>query len=291
MDIRLIAAPYFHGRPRIETGLGPERLLEAGAVRALTEAGHAPRVTTVEPDTAALTETRASFEVIGATAREVAPAIAAGALPFVLAGNCNSACLGTLAGLGATDIGIIWFDGHGDFNTPETTLSGFFDGMALALAVGDCWRALCETIPGLRPVPADRVIAIGARDFDDRERERMNAAALTVISPEQMHAEGIAAVLAGPLADLRTRVSLVYVHVDLDVLDPGEGRANRLAVPNGLSVVDVTTAIGVIGDAFTIVGAGLTAYDPALDSDGRMAAAALRIATEIADATARQPVA
>lgn len=291
MDIRLIAAPYFHGRPRLETGLGPERLLDAGAVRVLTEAGHVPLVMMVEPSTETLTETRASFEVVGVTAKQVARAVADGALPVVLAGNCNTACLGTLAGLAARDIGIVWFDGHGDFNTPETTLSGFFDGMALAMVVGDCWRALCETIPGLRAVPADRLIMIGARDFDERETQRMNAADLTLITPEELHAEGVAAALAEPLADLRKRVSSVYVHVDLDVLDPSEGRANRLAVPKGLTVTEVTTAIDAIGAQFTIAGAGLTAYDPTLDGDGRLAAAAGRIATAIAGSAAARAVA
>jgi arginase len=66
----------------------------------------------------------------------------------VLSGNRNSA-LGALAGLREQNCGMIWFDAHGDFNTPEITESGFFDGMGMAIAAGHCWKKLAATIPGL----------------------------------------------------------------------------------------------------------------------------------------------
>ena len=65
--------------------------------------------------------------------------------PVVLAGNCNS-YVGTLAGLETDRAGVSWFDAHGDFNTPETTTTGFLDGMGLAMASGRCWKAMPETI-------------------------------------------------------------------------------------------------------------------------------------------------
>jgi arginase len=289
MEIALIAAPYFLGHPDRISGRGPERLLDAGLERALADQGHRPRVTAIEVPEPSWDEIGTSFSVIRATAARVGEAVADGALPIVLAGNCGTASLGSLAGLAPQEVGIVWFDAHGDFNTPETTPSGFFDGMPLAIAVGDCWRTLRQTIPGFHPVPAERVVLIGGRDFDAEEQERFAASAIAVVAPERVREEGAAAALAASLAALRARVAAVYLHVDLDVLDPSEGRANSLAVPGGLSVNEVRTAIRAVGEQFTIAGAGLTAYDPSLDSDGRVASAALQIATEIAESAAATP--
>ena len=65
----------------------------------------------------------------------------------MLAGNCNTA-LGSVAGLDHLDrTGVVWFDAHGDFNTPETTVTGSFDGMALAMLTGRCWTGLYIACP------------------------------------------------------------------------------------------------------------------------------------------------
>jgi arginase len=79
-------------------------------------------------------------------------------------------------------------------------------------------------------------------------------------------------------------VSDVYLHVDLDVLDPAEGRVNVYAAPDGLRIDEVVSAIEDIGRRFAIRAAALTAYDPAYDGDGRVRAAAARITSSIAGA-------
>jgi arginase len=98
----------------------------------------------------------------------------------VLAGNCIS-CIGTLAGLGDPPPAIIRLDAHGDFNTPESTLSGFLDGMVLATAVGRCWGKLAATIPGFHPTPEAQVVLLSARDFDVDERALLDHSAVSLI--------------------------------------------------------------------------------------------------------------
>jgi arginase len=71
----------------------------------------------------------------------------AGRLPVIVAGNCNVG-LGAIGGIDAPRLGIVWLDAHPDFHTPETTDSGFIDGMGLAAATGACWKTLCNSIPG-----------------------------------------------------------------------------------------------------------------------------------------------
>ena len=81
-------------------------------------------------------EVGASMEVVAALRDAVREIVAAGDFPLVLGGVCSSS-LGVLAGLGSPpDLGVVWFDAHGDFNTPETTPTGFFDGMPLAMLTG-----------------------------------------------------------------------------------------------------------------------------------------------------------
>jgi arginase family enzyme len=81
--------------------------------------------------------------------------------PLVLAGNCNTA-VGTLSGADPEGLGVVWFDAHGDFNTPETTTTGFIDGMGLAIAVGHCWKAMARGVSGFSPVLEENVVIGGS---------------------------------------------------------------------------------------------------------------------------------
>src|SRR5205814_7433592 len=100
---------------------------------------------------------------------------------LILAGSCNCA-LGALAGLqmrGTENVGIVWFDAHGDFNTPQTSLSGSPDGMALAAAVGDCLSEICAACGLAKSIVPDNVVLAAARDLDPGEAVRLNESRLS----------------------------------------------------------------------------------------------------------------
>lgn len=204
------------------------------------------------------------------------------ALPVVLAGNCVSA-VGTLAGLGPEPVGVLWFDAHGDFNTSETTTGGFLDGMALAIATGYCWRPLAGTIAGFRPVSERRVTLVGTRDLDPAEAGRLRESGIAVVEPA-----AVAERLPARLAALRSEGTGVYLHVDLDVLDPGEGRANGYAVPGGLTLPGLVAALAAAG-ALPVRAVAFTAYDPGADPAGRIAAAAAQCLAAVVRAAAHSP--
>jgi arginase len=208
-------------------------------------------------------------------AEQVRSAISNKMFPVVLAGNCNS-CLGTLAGIDQSQLGILWFDAHGDFNTPETTISGFFDGMGLAMATGHCWRGLLETIPGFRPVPEANVIHIGARDLDPEEEKLLNRSEVKVIRPGK-EADSFRKNVEAGLDQLMDKVSRVYLHVDLDVLDTGEALPNHLAVPGGLSVETVEEIIEMTRKRFEVCAGAITSFDPSYDKDDEVLNAGIRI--------------
>src|SRR5205085_7479837 len=118
----------------------------------LRAAGHAVECERVDSSAPFATEAGAAFELASLVRDRVAAARERGAFPMILSGNCASA-LGTVTALGGLQTAVLWFDAHADFNTPETTPSAFFDGMALATLVGRCWSTAVRRIPGWHAVP------------------------------------------------------------------------------------------------------------------------------------------
>jgi arginase len=276
MDIQMISVPYDSGFKSTRMGRGPGHLLMNGAAWLFTEAGHQVQVQLIEAGENFQTEIRSAFVLNRLVSDRVRAARTQGVFPLVLSGNCGSA-LGAVSGLGAEGLGLIWLDAHGDFNTPETTTSGFLDGMALATITGRCWRTLAGSIPGFSPLPDDRVIHIGSRQLDALEQDLLNQSRVCVISAERMRIEGAQGALAEALADLRGRVREVYLHIDLDVLDPDAAPANRFSPPGGLSVAQVLEVIGRLRASFPIVSGGIASYDPEGDRDGRALRAGFRL--------------
>lgn len=252
-------------------GAGPERLLDAGLERALRENGHTVHTRIAELTADWQAEIQTSFELMRMLSAAVREARESGRFPIVLAGNCNTA-VGTLAGLGAQSTGVAWFDAHGDFNTPETTRSGFLDGTAVAIITGRCWTQLAATIPEFSPIPDDRVCLIGTRDLDSLESALLDESSVDIVEPKQLRSS-----LPRVLEKIREHVDSIYVHLDLDVLDSAVAAANSYAISGGLTLEDVDHALAQIAARFRIAGVTLSAYDPAVDTSGHAARAAIRL--------------
>lgn len=220
MRISLIQVPYHYGlvEARVGTGLGPVRYLEAGADRKLRGRGFEVDIQTVLRRGETQETLAAVAEANTFLAEQIAGAVASGAFPLVLSGGC-SACLGVLAGLGPK-VGIIWFDAHGDFNTPDTTPSGFFEGMPLAIATGLGHQELWSRISKAAPVPPTQTLLVGVRDLDPGERDNLEQSRVQVVTAADVKAEGTATTLKPKLAQLRAQVEEIYLHFDIDVLDP-----------------------------------------------------------------------
>jgi arginase len=269
-EIVLVEVPYELGRHGVGLATGVPVL--AGT---LAPELHARRVG-VASESSSWNEVGASMDVVRATAAVVREVVTAGGFPLVLAGVCSSA-LGVVAGLGSpADLGVVWFDAHGDFNTPETTPTGFFDGMPLAMLTGAGWAGLRAGVDGLRPVAEENVVLVGARDFDRPEEERLERSRVTWVHPGDP--------LDPALDALANRVQDVYVHVDLDVLDPSQGRANRYRCPGGPTAEEVASAVAQVARRFTVRAAALTAYEPVYDPERRIPVAATLIARHIVGA-------
>ncbi|MBA2516441.1 MAG: arginase family protein [Solirubrobacterales bacterium] len=178
---------------------------------------------------------------------QVDDALAAGDFPMLLAGDC-SICMTTLPGVMRhhPEARILWLDAHGDFNTPETTPSGFLGGMCLAAACGRWETGLLpeETSAAFDPA---RVTLCGVRDLDPGERVGLELAGVHAVArPSEV-------------ADL-VRGGTVYVHLDLDVLDPGIFPA-QFPVAHGLSRAGLRTLLAEVARASTVVGTEITAFE------------------------------
>jgi arginase len=275
VDVALIAVPYHLGHLSVGMGAGPDRLLDGGVGDALRGHGHEVEVVRVSLDPQP-NEVAALFATAGLVSRHVAGAVDRGAFPLVLSGNCFCS-LGTVAGVG-DDLGVVWLDAHPDFNTAEATTSGFADGMGLAVLTGTGWNALRATIPGYRIVPERNVILVGARDINPAEEARLQASGITRLDVAEAGSR-----LTPVATELAARVEAVYFHLDLDVLDPSEGRGNDYAAAGGLRASDVSSAIDAIGRLLAVRAAAVTAYDPTLDPDGSLAETAVELVARIVD--------
>jgi arginase len=278
-DVGVTLLPYDSARHRERMGAGPSHLVSHGLLERLRAAGHATNASELAPTSGAwIAEIGTAFDLDRQLAASVAAVIARGAFPLTLAGNCISS-IGTLGGLGAGRTGVLWFDAHGDFNTPESTVGGFLDGMALAVATGRCWTGLAATVPGFAPVAEEDVVLVGARALDAVEGERLRASRVQHLSSNAPVSR-----IAAAVEVVARRVRRLYVHVDLDVLDASEGRANGYVGGSGITLARLLATIEAVGVRCPIAAGAITAYDPAYDDDGRVCAAAIDVALGLAAA-------
>ncbi len=280
MKIALVEVPYYFGREGVSMGAGPARYLEAGAADELRLSGFEVRVERVRLDATTDDDYSAIVEVNRRVASAVSRAEEEGYFPLVLAGLCNTS-IGVLGGLGTQSTGVVWFDAHGDFNTPQTTQSGFLDGMALAIVTGRCHADLRVRAGLAGPVPEQRVLLVGPRDLDPGERDNLDSSGVKLVEYQEVRKGGLVPKLQPPLEELQARTRELYLHLDVDVLDHDEAPANGYSTPGGLPVAELETAIGQIAQSFKIKAATLSAYDPAYDREDKTLKAGVRLMLRI----------
>ena len=198
-----------------------------------------------------------------------------------LEANCND-LLGMLAGLkydsdgNARRVGLVFIDAHGDFNVPETTLSGMLGGMPVAIAAGHALHNLRMTAGLAEPLPMSDIVWGGVRDLDPLEADRFAEYEVQQFSVQDIRE--LSANLRKQVNDLAARVDAIYVHIDMDVLDPAEVPGHDLTVADGPSSKELAAAIALMFENPKTVALGI-ASTPSfnLDPDGVSRQAALNL--------------
>jgi arginase len=152
------------------------------------------------------------------------------------------------------DLAVVWFDAHPDLNTPESSPSGAFNGMVLRALTGEGVEGL---VPAL-PVNTSKIVLVGTRAIDDGEDAFMTEHGIVPVDVDQLATPDalIAAIEA-------TGAGSVYLHIDVDVLDPGEVAGIGYPLPFGLSANVLTELIRAIKARFPLTGASIAEFAPA----------------------------
>jgi arginase len=174
---------------------------------------------------------------------------------IVIGGDCGVE-LGAVERV-ADDSAVLWFDAHPDLNTPESSPSGAFTGMVLRTLLGEGAPALVPT----HPLPPHRVVLAGVRSMDPGEEDYLATAGIRVLAPGEVSPESVAAAITA------TGAARVYIHVDLDVLDPGEITGLGAPEPFGVMATTLVETIRGVLAGHELSGAGLTEFAPASPAD------------------------
>jgi len=178
----VIQIPYDSGRRNFRMGNGPAHIADQ-----LVDCEASSVMITVEECPFELGTTLRILQSVSDTVKQ---SISANRLPILLAGGCINT-LGSLSAIGPDSTALLWFDAHADFNTPETTPSGFIDGMALAAITGRCWHNLTASVRGFGVLPENNVVLIGARDVDPDERTALEQSQINWLSAESVRKNGV----------------------------------------------------------------------------------------------------
>ncbi len=217
----------------------------------------------------------------GHLAEAVAEQFADDLLTVALEGNCSSLA-GVLGGLQrGTDgemrrVGLVFIDAHGDFNTPETTLSGMLGGMPVAVAAGHALERLRLESGLEQPIPMEHIVWGAVRDLDPLEADRFREYDVRQISVDDIRQ--VSDHLKAEMDRLAAETDVIYVHIDMDALDPADVPGHSLNVPNGPTGVELGAALTEMFKRPSVAALGI-ASTPAGSADpmGVSRAAALEL--------------
>ena len=218
-----------------------------------------------EPLLAAAETQERMLELYRPLAAAVQTAVTNGERPVSIAGDCCTT-IAVLAGLqhGGLEPTLIWIDAHGDFNTWETSPSGFLGGMPLAMIVGRGEQTMSKGIEQ-RTLPESRVILTDGRDLDPEEKEAVRQSAVRHLPEVKM------------LLDQPLPAGPIYIHFDVDVLNPSDAPAMNYLAEGGPSVDDMQRVFTYLAQSGQVAAVSVSSWNPEMDVDGRSRTAVMTL--------------
>jgi arginase len=288
-EIAIIGTPVDLGAGRRGVDMGPSAIRYAGLLPRLIGLGFnvndignitVPLAEMIEAPSPGekLRYLKPLTQVNQALAERVSQIISENAFPLILGGD-HSLAIGSVSGVArGRRIGLIWIDAHGDFNTPETTLSGNIHGMSAAALTGRGHSAL-TSILGQTPVIRDtNLVMVGVRDLDPLEREALRDSGVQVFTMHDVDRRGMAPVMEEAIKHASKGTEGFHVSLDLDALDPTVAPGVGTPVIGGLTYRETHLAMEMIAQSKRLLGMDLVEVNPILDDRNHTAELAIALA-------------
>jgi arginase len=206
----------------------------------------------------------------------VGEALGGGRMPIVLGGD-HSIAMGTIAGVSRflrgrqQKLGLIWFDAHGDMNTPETSPSGNIHGMPLAAALGYGEPTLVGLAGAAPMVEGARAAVVGLRDVDPRERDTIKQSGIGAFTMRDIDERGMRAVMEEAIKRATSGTAGIHVSFDVDGVDPEHAPGVGTPSPGGISYREAHLAMEMLADTEQVLSAEFVEVNPVLDHRNRTA--------------------
>lgn len=286
MDVTIIGAPLDLGAGRRGVDMGPSAIRHAGLHRLLRHLGHdvldagdvfAPVRETLVVRDEGLKFVDEILESCQAVADRVEKAARAGRLPLVLGGD-HSIAMGTIAGVSrvAERVGLVYFDAHGDFNTPETSPSGNIHGMPLSAVTGVGHPRLTGSGPRTPMVRVEDVALLAVRDIDPSEAELIRDRGPQTFTLREIDERGMKAVMEDCIHVATAHSDWLHVSFDVDSIDPRFAPGTGTPVEGGLTYREAHLGLEMLADTGLVRSLEIVEVNPMLDErnrTGKLAAA------------------
>jgi arginase len=285
-NVTIIGVPLDLGADRRGVDMGPSAIRYAGVRARLERMGFHIEdkgdIPVKRPHTFIETDNHKYLDEVVDANTKLADAVSSvmeeGRFPLVLGGD-HSIAIGTIAGVAkhVKNLGVIWFDAHGDLNTGETSPSGNIHGMPLAASLGFGHERLVN-IGGFAPkLKPENVVIIGARDLDPGERELIKRIGIKVFTMHEIDKLGMARVMEEAIAHVSKNTDGVHLSLDLDGLDPHDAPGVGTPVIGGISYREGHLALEMLADADILISAEFVEVNPILDRENVTARVAVAL--------------
>lgn len=289
--INIIGVPIDLGADRRGVDMGPSAIRYAGLQAALQELGwevsDAGNISVPVAESVAVQNSKAKYvseiaRVSEKLAAITAETIEAGAIPIVLGGD-HSVAIGAIAGVAKArrPLGLIWFDTHGDMNTPETTPSGNIHGMSLATSLGLGHPDLVNCAGFAPKVEAAHTVLIGVRDLDQLEKNTIRQSGITVFTMNHIDRLGMETVMRQAIAIASRGTAGIHVSFDLDVVDPAEAPGVGTAKSGGITYREAHLAMELLAETGLVISLDFSEVNPILDVHNRTGVLAVELISSL----------
>ncbi|MED4267396.1 arginase [Priestia megaterium] len=291
-DISIIGVPMDLGQTRRGVDMGPSAIRYAGVNERLENLGytvHDEGNIQVEIKERAQIDTDTNLKNLKAVAdsneqlsQKIDEIIHLNRFPLVLGGD-HSIAIGTLAGVAkhAENLGVIWYDAHGDLNTCETSPSGNIHGMPLAVSLGIGHPVLTNIGGYNSKVKPENIVIIGARSLDQGEKELIKEKGIKVYTMHEIDRLGMTKVIGETITYLKERTDSVHLSLDLDGLDPDETPGVGTPVAGGINYRESHLAMEMLAEANIITSAEFVEVNPILDEGNKTAEVAVALMSSL----------